>query len=64
MAQDTQDKAPAKGENYLAGLSNKTLDAMYASASRACGNGEPNQQMREIEAEMEKRYNEFSSKGK
>lgn len=59
MAQDNKEKAPESGKNYLTGLSNKTLDAMYASAARGCGNGEPSKEMKDIETEMNKRYEEF-----
>jgi|688.fasta_scaffold360300_2 hypothetical protein len=59
MAEDI--KKPEDTKNYLAGLSNKDLDQMYASVARTTGNDEPNAQMKEIEAEMEKRYNSFHS---
>lgn len=52
MAQDTQNK----DKNYLSSLSNKELDAMYASVARTTGNNAPAKELKEIEAEMEKRY--------
>jgi hypothetical protein len=45
----------------LKDMSNKELDALYASLSRGCGNGEPNSEMIEIEKIMSARYEEYSS---
>lgn len=42
-------------------MSNQELDALYASLARGCGNGEPNEQMREIEKIMSERYEKHIS---
>lgn len=61
MAQDNKEK---KTKSHLESLSNKELDAMYASMSRSTGSGEPNSFMQEIEQIMEKRYDGFHSQSK
>lgn len=59
-----QDKKENKSKSHLESLSNKELDAMYASMARSTGTGEPNSFMQEIEQIMEKRYDGFHSESK
>ena len=45
-------------------MSDKDLDAIYATLARGIQNGEIPQEMKDIEKEMQRRYNEFNENKK
>jgi len=47
-------------EKGLKAFSNKELDELYATLSRGIENGEPSKTMKDIEAEMQSRYDDFN----
>lgn len=46
-------------EKDIKGMSNAELDKLYASLANGCADGTPSETMKEIEKEMESRYDKF-----